>query len=87
MVIQQQVTTRNKSDFNPHQLLRAIDNNTLLSKLPTTKKSLTTSTLHSALVFHVYFKDSTWPSANAKTLLQQCEIHFGYHMERENFYK
>ncbi|MFT5958680.1 MAG: DNA polymerase-3 subunit alpha, partial [Polaribacter sp.] len=31
LVIQQQVTIRNKKDFNAHRLLRAIDNNTLLS--------------------------------------------------------
>jgi hypothetical protein len=49
LVIQQPLTIRNKNDFNPHRLLRAIDNNTLLSKLPTTKQSITTSTLHSAL--------------------------------------
>jgi hypothetical protein len=56
-IIQQRVTFRNKNDFNPHRLLRAIDNNTLLSKLPTTKQSITTSTLHSALILYVYFKD------------------------------
>jgi hypothetical protein len=55
LVIQQQVTVGNKNDFNPHRLLRAIDNNPLLSKLRTTKKSLSTSTLHSALVLHVFF--------------------------------
>tara|TARA_R110001592_G_scaffold348154_1_gene642118 strand:+ start:383 stop:760 length:378 start_codon:yes stop_codon:yes gene_type:complete len=87
LVIQQPVTIRNKNDFNPHRLLRAIDNNTLLSKLRTTKKSLSTSTLHSALVLHVYFKDCTWPSANAKTLLPQCVKHFEYDMERENLNK
>jgi DNA polymerase-3 subunit alpha len=59
LVIQQHVTVGNKNDFNPHRLLRAIDNNPLLSKLRTTKKSLSTSTLHSALVLHVFFKDYT----------------------------
>jgi DNA polymerase-3 subunit alpha len=59
LVIQQRVTIRNKNDFNPHRLLRAIDNKTLLSKLLTTKLSLTSSTLHSALILHVYFKDCT----------------------------
>ena len=33
LVIQQQVTVRNKKDFNAHRLLRAIANNILLSKL------------------------------------------------------
>ncbi len=84
LVIQQQVTIRNKSDFNAHRLLRAIDNNTLLSKLPTTEQCLTTSTMHSALVLHEYFKDFTSISANTKTLLQQCVIHFGFDKTREN---
>ena len=34
LVVQQPVTFRNKQDFNAHRLLRAIDNNVLLSKLP-----------------------------------------------------
>jgi DNA polymerase-3 subunit alpha len=86
-VIEQQLTIRNKSDFNPHQLLHTIDYNTLLSKRPTTKQSLKISTLHSALVLHMYFKDCTWPSVNTKTLLQQGVIHFRYNQERENLNK
>uniref|UniRef100_UPI003565ADAF PHP domain-containing protein n=1 Tax=Zeaxanthinibacter enoshimensis TaxID=392009 RepID=UPI003565ADAF len=34
LVVLQPVTFRNKRDFNAHRLLRAIDNNVLLSKLP-----------------------------------------------------
>ena len=34
LVILQTVSFRNKKDYNAHRLLRAIDNNTLLSKLP-----------------------------------------------------
>jgi error-prone DNA polymerase len=34
LVIQQPITFRNQRDFNTHRLLRAIDLNTLLSKLP-----------------------------------------------------
>lgn len=33
LVVLQPVTFRNKRDFNAHRLLRAIDNNMLLSKL------------------------------------------------------
>ena len=92
LVIQQPVTICNKNYFNPHRLLRAIDNNNnnnnrLLSKLRTTKQSLTTSTLHSALVLYVYFKDCTWPSTNDKTFLPQCVIHFGYDIKRGNLNK
>ncbi len=34
MIALEQMTFRNKKDFNAHRLLRAIDNNVLLSKLP-----------------------------------------------------
>jgi len=36
----QTVTFRNKKDFNAHRLLRAIDNNTLLSKLPPSEQGM-----------------------------------------------
>lgn len=39
MVILKTVTFRTKKDFNAHRLLRAIDKNTLLSKLPTSEQS------------------------------------------------
>jgi DNA polymerase-3 subunit alpha len=38
-VILQTVTFRNKQDFNAHRLLRSIDQNTLLSKLPQSEQS------------------------------------------------
>lgn len=40
MVILQPATFRTKKDFNAHRLLRAIDLNTLLSKLPTSEQAL-----------------------------------------------
>ena len=39
LVLMQPVTFRNKRDFNAHRLLRAIDNNTLLSKLQETEQA------------------------------------------------
>ena len=39
LVVQQPVTFRNKADFNAHRLLRAIDNNILLSKLGKTEEA------------------------------------------------
>jgi len=41
LVVLQSVTFRNKRDFNAHRLLRAIDNNTLLSKLPPEEQAAT----------------------------------------------
>lgn len=40
MVILQTVSFRNKRDFNAHRLLRAIGNNTILTKLPKTEEGL-----------------------------------------------
>jgi DNA polymerase-3 subunit alpha len=87
LVIQQPAPIRNKNDFNAHRLFRTNDNNTLLSKLPATIKSLRTNTLHSKLVLYVYYKDCTWPSANDKTFLPQCVIHFGYNQGTGNLNK
>jgi DNA polymerase-3 subunit alpha len=84
LVIQQQVTIRNKKDFNAHRLLRAIDNNTLLSKLPTTEECLETDVMHSAEVLQEYFKEFPFVIANTKILLQQCTIDFGFDTAREN---
>ncbi|MDB9732987.1 DNA polymerase III subunit alpha, partial [Polaribacter sp.] len=84
LVIQQQVTIRNKKDFNAHRLLRAIDNNTLLSKLPKTEECLETDVMHSAEVLQEYFKDFSFVITNTKRLLQQCTIDFGFDTARKN---
>ena len=84
IVIQQQVTIRNKRDFNAHRLLRAIANNTLLSKLPKTEECLVTDTMHTATSLQEYFKEFTFIIANTKALLQSCSINFGYDIDRKN---
>jgi DNA polymerase-3 subunit alpha len=84
LVIQQQVTIRNKKDFNAHRLLRAIDNNTLLSKLPTTEECLETDIMRSADILQEYFKEFPFVIANTKRLLQQCTINFGFDTARKN---
>ena len=84
LVIQQQVTIRNKKDFNAHRLLRAIDNNTLLSKLPTTEECLETDVMRSTEVLKEYFKEFPFVIANTKRLLQQCNINFGFDAARKN---
>ena len=84
LVIQQQVTIRNKKDFNAHRLLRAIDNNTLLSKLPTTEECLETDVMRSTEVLKECFKEFPFVIANTKRLLQQCNINFGFDAARKN---
>jgi DNA polymerase-3 subunit alpha len=84
LVIQQQVTIRNKKDFNAHRLLRAIDNNTLLSKLCTTEECLETDVMRSADVLQEHFKEFPFVITNTKRLLQQCTIDFGFDTARKN---
>ncbi|MFT6870027.1 DNA polymerase III subunit alpha [Polaribacter sp.] len=84
LVIQQQVTLRNKKDFNAHRLLRAIANNTLLSKLPTTEECLETAIMHAAPKLAASFTGFPFIIANTKALLQDCTINFGFDSEREN---
>ncbi|UAM98411.1 DNA polymerase III subunit alpha [Polaribacter litorisediminis] len=84
LVIQQQVTIRNKKDFNAHRLLRAIDNNTLLSKLPTTEECLATDSMHATEKLEESFKEFPHIIANTKKLLQNCTIYFGFNNERKN---
>ncbi|MFY9242447.1 MAG: DNA polymerase III subunit alpha [Polaribacter sp.] len=84
LVIQQQVTIRNKKDFNAHRLLRAIGNNLLLSKLPITEQCLPTDIMHPVTDLQQYFNEFPNLIANTKFLLQQCKIEFGFGDKREN---
>jgi DNA polymerase-3 subunit alpha len=84
LVIQQQVTIRNKNDFNAHRLLRAIANNMLLSKLPTTEECLLSDRMHAAIKIEEYFSEFPFIIANTKALLEKCTINFGFDTEREN---
>ncbi|WP_203295813.1 DNA polymerase III subunit alpha [Luteirhabdus pelagi] len=78
LVIQQPVTFRNKRDFNAHRLLRAIDNNILLSKLPTTEEgSLSEKMLLQEALLEKYI-DFPYIIKNTEWLLQECSIHFQF---------
>jgi DNA polymerase-3 subunit alpha len=82
MVIQQQVSIRNKRDFNIHRLLRAIDNNILLSKLPKTEECLQTDQMYSQEKLLAFFVDYPEIVANTKNLLDHCAISFGFNNKR-----
>lgn len=84
IVLQQQVTVRNKKDFNAHRLLRAIDNNTLLSKLPTTEECLLTDMMYSATELQHQLEEFPFILENTKTLLEECTIDFEFDSARKN---
>lgn len=81
LVVQQTVTFRNKRDFNAHRLLRAIDNNTLLSKLPKSEEG----ELHHRMLTHQKLEEvyADFPQLmeNTEQLLHDCEITFDFSKE------
>ncbi|WP_299015881.1 DNA polymerase III subunit alpha [uncultured Polaribacter sp.] len=84
IVIQQQVTIRNKKDFNAHRLLRAIDKNVLLSKLCATEQCLKTDVMYTAKELEEVYKEMPYSINNTKNIQAQCEIHFNFDEKREN---
>ncbi|WP_243472785.1 DNA polymerase III subunit alpha [Winogradskyella sp. MH6] len=78
LVIQQQVTVRNKRDFNAHRLLRAIDKNCLLSKLDKSEECLFTDKMYSKVNLEEVFKDFPFMLDNTKHILEDCRINFSF---------
>jgi len=80
-------TFRNKSDFNTHRLLRAIANNTLLSKLPPAEQGRESDLLlPETQLMHLYEAVPGLLRASAN-LLEQCSINmvFGKNKNKKCF--
>ncbi len=78
MVALQTVTFAGKKQFNAHRLLRAIDTNNLLSKLPKIQQAKGSEIMpFKNELFAAY---AAYPNiiANTEQLLNNCEIHFEY---------
>ena len=74
LVALQSVSFKGKRDFNAHRLLRAIDNNTLLSKLPTKEQGSPDDMMFSVQELKALYKDYSELIANStdkKTLLRR----------------
>lgn len=78
LVVQQPVTFRNKRDFNAHRLLRAIDNNTLLSKLSTTEQASEEEKMFPIENLVAAFSEHAYILENTERLLNSCSIHFDF---------
>ena len=84
LVVLQTVSFRNKKDFNAHRLLRAIDNNTLLSKLPRSEEGhpndqmMSHNEIEEAYIEFPHIVTNTWQ------LLANCSIHFDFSEDRPN---
>lgn len=77
-VILQTVTFRNKKDFNAHRLLRAIDKNTLLSKLPLSEQAVPDHQMLPIDVLKEQYAEFPEMIRNTKMILDESEIHFDF---------
>lgn len=78
LVVLSPVTFRFQRDFNIHRLLRTMDNNTLLSRLPATEVSKADEIMYPAVKLHEIFQDYPQIIENTQKIISDCEIHFEY---------
>ncbi len=83
LVVQQPVTFRNKADFNAHRLLRAIDNNILLSMLDKTEEANEDEKMFPIENLAATFSEYPFILENTERLLKACAIHFDFSKERK----
>jgi len=83
LVVQQPVTFRNKADFNAHRLLRAIDNNILLSKLDKTEEASEDEKMFPIENLAAAFSEYPFILENTERLLNSCSIYFDFSKNRE----
>ncbi|MCL4142999.1 UNVERIFIED_CONTAM: hypothetical protein GTU68_043548, partial [Idotea baltica] len=78
LVVLQTVSFQDKKGFNTHRLLRAIDNNTLLSKLPSTEQGSKTDQLLPVSTLKMIYADYPELIINTQKLLDNCHINFDF---------
>lgn len=83
LVVQQPVTFRNKADFNAHRLLRAIDNNILLSMLDKTEEANENEKMFPVENLAAAFSEYPFILENTERLMNTCAIHFDFSENRE----
>ncbi len=75
-VILRPVTFASRIGFNVHRLLRAIDHNTLLSKLAPHQQALPDEMMVPETELEEHFRNFPALTRNTKNLIAQCSIHF-----------
>ena len=78
LVVLNTVTFRNKRDFNAHRLLRAIDNNTLLSKLSKSEEGHPDDVMMPRAELEKAFEEFRFILSNTERILEQCNVHFSF---------
>ncbi len=75
---------RNKKDFNTHRLLRAIAENTLLSKLDASGTANETDQIMPSKILARHFKDFDSIINNTDKLMDACSIHFSFGEDKKH---
>ena len=78
LVVLRTVSFQNKRGFNTHRLLRAIDNNTLLSKLSIDEQGCETDQLLPLETLKIIYADYPELIKNTEKLLANCHIDFDF---------
>ncbi|WP_081820689.1 DNA polymerase III subunit alpha [Sediminibacter sp. Hel_I_10] len=78
LVILQTVSFQDKKNFNTHRLLRAIDNNTLLSKLSKSEEGERTDIMLPFQYLCDYYREFPKIIENTKKLMEDCSISFDF---------
>lgn len=78
LVVLQPVTFRHKRDYNIHRLLRAMDNNVLLSRLPITEQTSASEIIVPKTELKKAFKDYPEIIQNTNQILAECSAEFEY---------
>jgi DNA polymerase-3 subunit alpha len=76
LVILQTVTFRNKRDFNIHRLLRTIDNNTLLSRLPKSEEASPNEQMVTRGKLLERFREFPQIIENTQKIMDSCSVQF-----------
>lgn len=84
LVVLQTVSFQNKKDFNTHRLLRAIDNNTLLSKLPKSEQGQETDTMLPYQDLCNTYEEFPELVKNTVSILEKCHVDFDFSQENPN---
>jgi DNA polymerase-3 subunit alpha len=84
LVILQTVSFQNKKGFNTHRLLRAIDNNTLLSKLPKNEQGEETDIMLPFEELKNSYHEFPELIKNTSSLLDDCTIEFDFSQNTPN---
>lgn len=84
LIVLQTVSFENKKGFNTHRLLRAIDNNTLLSKLPKSEQGQETDIMLPYNELCETYQEFPELLKNTQSLLEDCYIDFDFSKNTPN---